>query len=121
MRTRGDDGAMTAGMKVTTASLDKLESDLDSMVGSMDRQVRALQAVIDNLEGHWRGIGANAFNVQQALINEDHRVLAVLLGRIKQAVHDTNLTAGATDENVLQDMKSIDINGAAHGSGIAGL
>ncbi|MGW5351711.1 WXG100 family type VII secretion target [Streptomyces sp. NPDC004031] len=112
---------MTAGMKVTTASLGRLESDLDLMVGSMDRQVRALQAVIDNLEGHWRGIGANAFNAQQALINEDHRVLAMLLGRIRQAVHDTNVTAGATDEGVLQDMKSIDINGSAPGSGIAGL
>ncbi|MFI0897642.1 WXG100 family type VII secretion target [Streptomyces sp. NPDC020983] len=112
---------MTTGMKVTTASLGKLESDLDVMVGSMDRQVRALRAVIDNLEGHWRGIGANAFTAQQTLINEDHRVLALLLGRIGQAVHDTNLTAGATDEGVLQDMKSLDVNGAASGSGIAGL
>ncbi|MFI0722440.1 WXG100 family type VII secretion target [Streptomyces sp. NPDC021224] len=112
---------MTAGMKVTTASLARLESDLDVMVGSMDRQVRALQAVIDNLEGHWHGIGANAFNAQQALINDDHRVLAMLLGRIVQAVRDTNVTAAATEEGVLQDMKSIDINGSAPGSGIAGL
>lgn len=111
----------TPGMKVTAASLAKLESDIYDMVGSMDRQVKALQTVIDNLEGHWKGIGANAFNAQQSLINEDHRVLAILLNKIKDAVHDTNVTSGATDEDVLQDMKSIDINGSAAGSGIAGL
>lgn len=112
---------MTAGMKVTAASLAKLETDIYDMVGSMDRQVKALQTVIDNLEGHWRGIGANAFNSQQSLINEDHRVLAILLNKIKEAVHDTNITSGSTDEDVLQDMKSVDINGSAAGSGIAGL
>ncbi|NUS10630.1 MAG: hypothetical protein HOY69_04355 [Streptomyces sp.] len=108
-------------MKVTAQSLVRLESDISAMVGSMDRQVKSLQTVIDNLEGHWRGIGANAFNAQQSLINEDHRALAVLLNKIKEAVHDTNLTSNATDEDVLQDMKSIDINGGAPGSGIAGL
>jgi WXG100 family type VII secretion target len=112
---------MSGGMKVTHQSLVKLEKDLGDMIGSMDRQVRALQTVIDHLEGHWRGIGANAFNQQQALINDDHRALAILLGKIREAVGDTNLKSGATDEDVLSDMKSIDINGSAPGSGIAGL
>ena len=112
---------MSGGMKVTEASLAKLKTDLCDMVGSMGRQVRSLQTVIDNLEGHWNGIGANAFNQQQQLINEDHRVLAVLLNKIKEAVGDTKLRSGATDEEVLQDMKSIDINGSAKGSGIAGI
>ncbi|KRV51051.1 hypothetical protein AQ490_02260 [Wenjunlia vitaminophila] len=112
---------MAGTQKVTYDELRTLENEIDSVSVSMTNQLQKLANVITQLEADWRGIAANTFRSQQMQLNDDHDALRRILDGIKQAVHDTNLSSQANESDVLQSLRSIDINGSASGSGIAGL
>ncbi|MCM2425795.1 WXG100 family type VII secretion target [Streptomyces sp. RKAG337] len=112
---------MAGTVRVTDAELKRVEDEIERVSGSMAAQLVKLNAAIDGLEGQWKGIGAGAFNTQQEEINRRHQKLRVVIDGIKEAIVATRAGHGNTDEEVLEDLKKIDINGAAGGSGIAGL
>ncbi|MGX9229000.1 hypothetical protein ACWV95_27860 [Streptomyces albus] len=58
-----------ADQKLDDASLRKKEEWLVSKIDNINGQVKGLQGVIDSIEGHWKGIGAGAFDTKQTEIN----------------------------------------------------
>lgn len=112
---------MAGTQKVTYEELRTLQGDIDAVSISMTTQLQKLANVITQLEADWKGIAANTFRTQQMQLNDDHDALRRILDGIKEAVHDTNLSSQSNEADVLQSLKSIDVNGSAAGSGIAGL
>lgn len=100
-----------AVQKVNGVSLSELESWLGESFDSIKAQVRQLQQTIDNLEGRWQGVGASAFDQKQRLINEDVVALGNMLNGLKNSIHDTRSLSGNTDDDVLQRMKGISVDG----------
>ncbi|GAB2629906.1 hypothetical protein GCM10027168_71900 [Streptomyces capparidis] len=112
---------MSGTQKVTYDELRRLEGDIDSVSIALTSQLQKLANVITQIEADWKGIAANTFRSQQMALNEDHDAMRRILDGIKNAVHDTNLASQSNEADVLQSLKSIDVNGSAAGSGIAGL
>lgn len=99
---------MSGQQRVNGVDLANLENNLGSVLESMGKQVSALQTSIDELAARWTGIGANEFKRQQSQINEDHRALQRILNGIKDAIELTRKGKDANEEEVLQNMRSID-------------
>ncbi|MEU2926382.1 WXG100 family type VII secretion target [Streptomyces sp. NPDC007251] len=107
---------MAAGtQKITKESVAGLEQKLLGQFDDIKGQVRRLQQLIDSLEGHWKGIGAGAFNAKQTEINEHMvRIGNILVGFI-ESMNTTMKINDHTEDEVRAKVRSIDVQlGGAH-------
>lgn len=98
-----------ADQKLSDDMLLKLEKELGERFVSVKAQVKALQGTIDSLEGAWKGIGANAFNVKQDDINQRMRGIAVRLVNYQEAIKAARTIAGNTEDEIKAALQGVDV------------
>ncbi|MBT2385229.1 WXG100 family type VII secretion target [Streptomyces sp. ISL-11] len=77
---------MGGKFRLEDAKLTKLANDLDDMHNTIEGRIQALNAVVDSIEGHWKGIAANEYNSMQTRVNGDIRKLKQRLAFAREAV-----------------------------------
>ncbi|MFJ1993296.1 MULTISPECIES: WXG100 family type VII secretion target [Streptomyces] len=98
---------MADKLRLTGSEIDKLIRDLGSMHDGLEARISTLNGVIDAVEGHWKGIAANAYNNLQTQVNQDVKRIKELLAFTKEAVQASK---GGFDEHEverLNDFKSV--------------
>lgn len=105
--------------KVNGHSLVELQKELSRNFDSVKSQLKGLQATIDSLEGHWKGIGAGAFNKKQTEINEHMVKIGNLLLRYQEGIAAANTIAGNTEDEIRDAMNGIDVVGGYSGDAAA--
>lgn len=98
---------MAGGQKLSDDAVIKLEKRIGERYDHLCAQVRDLQAMLDGLEGHWKGIGAHAFDRKQTEINERLVHMGKLLGRFVEAMNKTRHIKSGTEDDILADMNKI--------------
>ncbi|GAA4898266.1 WXG100 family type VII secretion target [Streptomyces coeruleoprunus] len=98
-----------AVQKVNGVALKGLQDELTRNFDDVKAQLAALQATIDSLEGAWAGIGAGAFNVKQAQINQNMVGIGKLLLKFQEAIEAARTIAGNTDDEIEAAMRGIDV------------
>ncbi|GAA3042374.1 WXG100 family type VII secretion target [Streptomyces olivoverticillatus] len=73
-------------LRLEDGRLNGLANDLGTMHDTLEGRIAALNAVVDSIEGHWKGIAANAYNGLQRQVNDDVRRLKELLAFTKEAI-----------------------------------
>jgi uncharacterized protein YukE len=86
-----------------------LETNIVDRFESIKGQMVRLQGTIDQLEGHWRGIGAHAFNKKQVEINEHMRDIGQLLVRFLDNIKATRKDKDNLEDQVRATIDSIDV------------
>ncbi|MFY4718553.1 WXG100 family type VII secretion target [Streptomyces sp. LaBMicrA B280] len=112
---------MSAGtQKITVHSVVKLEQNLKTQFEDIQTQLRNLQHLIDTLEGHWKGIGAGAFNRKQTEINEHMVRIGKILVKFMDAMNTTMKINDGTEDDVRAQVQKIDVNyGGSHSAASA--
>ncbi|MEU8692892.1 WXG100 family type VII secretion target [Streptomyces sp. NPDC048665] len=96
--------------KITKDSVVGLEQKLLGQFDDIKGQLTRLQHLIDSLEGHWKGIGAGAFNQKQTEINEHMvRIGNILVGFI-ESMNTTMKINDHTEDQVRASVHKIDVN-----------
>ncbi|MFE7465409.1 WXG100 family type VII secretion target [Streptomyces sp. NPDC057499] len=108
-----------ADQKISDAALLKLEGELTKRFDSVRGQLKILQETIDGLEGHWKGIGAGAFNTKQEEINRNMASLARRLLKFQEAIKAARVISGNTEDEVRQALQGIDVVGGYSGDAAA--
>ncbi|MEU9063096.1 WXG100 family type VII secretion target [Streptomyces sp. NPDC048430] len=98
-----------ADQKLSDEMLLKLEGELSRRFDSVRGQLKTLQATIDSLEGAWKGIGANAFNVKQADINVRMSGIATRLVNFQEAIKAARTISGNTEDEIRQALQGVDV------------
>ncbi|WP_151775548.1 WXG100 family type VII secretion target [Streptomyces abyssomicinicus] len=86
-----------------------LEKNIVDRFESIKGQMTRLQGTIDQLEGHWRGIGAAAFNKKQVEINEHMRDIGQLLVKFLDNINATRKDKDNLEDQVRATIDSIDV------------
>ncbi|MFF5338559.1 WXG100 family type VII secretion target [Streptomyces sp. NPDC013181] len=73
-------------LKLSSDQIDRLVIELGHMHDTLEARITRLNGVIDEVEGHWKGVAANAYNGLQTQVNLDVRNLKELLAFTKEAV-----------------------------------
>ncbi|MBL1108054.1 WXG100 family type VII secretion target [Streptomyces sp. 5-8] len=101
--------------KVSDGDIIALEKELAHRFEGIKGQLRDLQSIIDSLEGHWKGIGAGAFNAKQTEINERMVRIGNILAKYIEAMSSTRKIKDSTEDEVRSQVQSIDVNyGGSH-------
>ncbi|MFJ8887011.1 WXG100 family type VII secretion target [Streptomyces sp. NPDC102402] len=98
-----------ADQKLSDEMLLKLEDELSRRFDSVKGQLKTLQATIDSLEGAWKGVGANAFNVKQDDINRRMGNIAVRLVNFQEAIKAARTISGNTEDEIKQALQGVDV------------
>jgi WXG100 family type VII secretion target len=98
-----------AVQKVNAVALQSLQGELTHNFDSVKSQLHALQATIDGLEGHWRGIGAGAFHAKQTQINNNMARIGKLLLTFQEAIQAARTIAGNTEDEVGAALRSVGV------------
>jgi WXG100 family type VII secretion target len=105
----------TGTQKVTRDQVIVLEQQLNTQFEDIKGQLKHLQALIDSLEGHWKGIGAGAFNAKQTEINERMVRMGNILVKFIDAMNTTMKISDHTEDEVRSKVQSIDVDlGGSH-------
>ncbi|NEC03689.1 WXG100 family type VII secretion target [Streptomyces sp. SID7909] len=94
--------------KISAEEIDRLVLELDYMHDTLQGRITALNGVIDSVEGHWKGIAANAYNGLQTQVNLDVRNLKELLDFTREAVRMSRDGFDAEEIERLNSFKGID-------------
>ncbi|MEU4153849.1 MULTISPECIES: WXG100 family type VII secretion target [unclassified Streptomyces] len=106
---------MAQRQKVSDKDLIVLEKELTHRFESVKGQLKELQALIDSLEGNWKGIGAGAFNTKQTEINERMVHIGGILVKFIEAMSQTRRIKDGTEDEVRAQVQGIDVNlGGSH-------
>ncbi|MGW0207950.1 WXG100 family type VII secretion target [Streptomyces sp. NPDC003233] len=107
---------MAAGtQKITKDSVVVLEQRLLGQFDHIKSQLARLQGLIDSVEGHWKGIGAGAFNAKQTEINEHMARMGNILVGFIESMNTTMKINDHTEDEVRAKVQSIDVDlGGAH-------
>jgi WXG100 family type VII secretion target len=100
---------MSGVQKVGDQSLKDFQDEISRQFEDIKGQLQNLQGVIDGLEGQWKGIGAGAFDVKQAEINQGMVRIAKLLLNFQEAIQVTRTTAGNTEDEVRAALQGVDV------------
>nr|WP_234367495.1 MULTISPECIES: WXG100 family type VII secretion target [Streptomyces] len=101
--------------KVSDKDIIALEKELLHRFEGVKGQLKELQAIIDGLEGHWKGIGAGAFNAKQTEINERMVRIGNILAKFIEAMNTTRKIKDSTESEVRSQVQSIDVDfGGSH-------
>ncbi len=105
----------TGRQKVSDKDIILLEKELLHRFEGIKGQLKELQGIIDSLEGHWKGIGAGAFNAKQTEINERMVRIGNILAKFIEAMTTTRKIKDGTEDEVRAQVQSIDVDlGGAH-------
>lgn len=99
---------MAGGQKLSDEALIKLEQRIGDRYDDLCKQVRDLQAMLDGLEGHWKGIGAHAFDRKQTEINERLQHMGNILTHFMEAMNKTRNIKTHTEDGIKADIANID-------------
>ncbi|MGW2745709.1 WXG100 family type VII secretion target [Streptomyces sp. NPDC001450] len=106
---------MAQRQKVSDDEIIHLEKTLVTKFENTKTQLRELQHIIDTLEGHWKGIGAGAFNAKQTEINERVVKIGNILAKFIEAMSQTRKIKNSTEDEVRAKVQSIDVDlGGSH-------
>ncbi|KUN76015.1 hypothetical protein AQJ66_35305 [Streptomyces bungoensis] len=106
---------MAQRQKVSDKDIIVLEKELLHRFEGIKGQLKELQAIIDSLEGHWKGIGAGAFNAKQTEINERMVRIGNILAKFIEAMTNTRKIKDGTEDEVRAQVQSIDVDfGGSH-------
>ncbi|MER6999481.1 WXG100 family type VII secretion target [Streptomyces sp. NPDC000410] len=108
-----------AVQKVGDQSLKDFQDQISIQFESCKGQLKNLQGVIDSLEGHWKGIGAGAFNKKQTEINEGMVRISKLLLNFQEAIQVTRTTASGTDADIEAALRGVDVTAGFSGDATA--
>ncbi|MET8577537.1 WXG100 family type VII secretion target [Streptomyces sp. NPDC005012] len=100
---------MSEGQLLRDSEVIALEKNIVDRFESIKGQMTRLQGTIDQLEGHWRGIGANAFNRKQVEINEHMRDIGQLLVKFLENINMTRKDKDNLEDEVRATIDSIDV------------
>jgi uncharacterized protein YukE len=101
--------------KITKDSVVGLEQKLLGQFDDIKGQLTNLQHLIDTIEGHWKGIGAGAFNQKQTEINEHIVRIGNLLVGFIESMNTTMKINDDTEDQVRAAVHKIDVNlGGSH-------
>ncbi|WP_406145566.1 WXG100 family type VII secretion target [Streptomyces sp. NBC_01012] len=100
---------MAADQKLSDDMLIKLENELGQRFDSVKSQLKTLQATIDSLEGAWKGIGANAFNVKQDELNKRMGHMATRLVNFQEAIKAARTISGNNEDEIRQALQGVDV------------
>lgn len=106
-----------ADQKLTDAEVQKKEQKLAGQIENINGQVRNLQNVIDEVETHWKGIGAGAYNRVQHDINERMKKLNRLLAYFLEGIEASRKSSTNNEHDIAQALKGIDVVGGGYGVG----
>jgi WXG100 family type VII secretion target len=98
---------MSGGQKLSDQAVIKLEKQIEDGYDKLSQQVKTLQAMLDGLEGHWKGIAAHAFDAKQTEINEKLIHMGKLLARFVEAANKTRHIKTGTEDDIIADMRKI--------------
>ncbi|MGW4563526.1 WXG100 family type VII secretion target [Streptomyces sp. NPDC004561] len=105
----------TGVQKITKDQVAGLEKELLTRFDHIKGQLGTLQHMIDSLEGHWKGIGAGAFNAKQTEINERMVRIGNILVKFIDAMNTTMKINDSTEDEVRAKVQSIDVDlGGSH-------
>ncbi|MFG2605098.1 WXG100 family type VII secretion target [Streptomyces sp. NPDC048514] len=105
----------TGTQKITKDQVAGLEKELLNQFDDIKGQLGRLQHLIDTLEGHWKGIGAGAFNTKQTEINERMVRMGNILVKFIEAMNTTMKINDNTEDEVRAKVQSIDVDlGGSH-------
>ncbi|WP_069814862.1 WXG100 family type VII secretion target [Streptomyces sp. TP-A0874] len=76
----------TGKLDVSSSELDQLVKDLDTMQDMLDEKIRSLNAVVDRIEGGWKGSAAGAYNELQRNVNNHARSIREKLVIVEEAM-----------------------------------
>ncbi|MEV7691333.1 WXG100 family type VII secretion target [Streptomyces bungoensis] len=106
---------MAQRQKVSDKDIIVLEKELLHRFEGIKGQLKELQAIIDSLEGHWKGIGAGAFNAKQTEINERMVRIGNILAKFIEAMTNTRKIKDGTEDEVRAQVQGIDVDfGGSH-------
>ncbi|MET7290074.1 WXG100 family type VII secretion target [Streptomyces sp. NPDC005573] len=106
---------MAQRQKVSDKDIVILEKELLHRFEGIKGQLKELQAIIDSLEGHWKGIGAGAFNTKQTEINERMVRIGNILAKFIEAMTNTRKIKDGTEDEVRAQVQGIDVDlGGSH-------
>lgn len=77
---------MSSNLKVTEGELNTLITDLKRMQETLQSRITSLNAVVDRIEGGWKGSAAGAYNSLQRDVNENARKIRQKLVIIEEAM-----------------------------------
>ncbi|MEU1806200.1 WXG100 family type VII secretion target [Streptomyces sp. NPDC019937] len=98
---------MAEKLRVEGHDFKSLESAIDWMEGQLTQRVGKLNGVIDEIEGHWKGIAAGAYNNLQTEVNNDVRRVNQLLSFTKELVKASRDGFDAEELEQLRKIKSV--------------
>ncbi|MFF7653403.1 WXG100 family type VII secretion target [Streptomyces sp. NPDC007983] len=96
---------MADKLRLTGSEIDKLIKDLQHMEDGLTGRLNALNEVINSVEGHWKGIAANAYNHLQTQANEDVKRIQKLLAFTREAVEASKGGFDAQEVEHLNEFK----------------
>jgi len=99
--------------QVDDKALKTLEDELLHKIDSINGQVKKLQATLDHIEGHWKGIGAHAFDSTQNALNTRMTRLNRLLAQYLEGIAATRKSSTNNDHDVAAAFKG-------HGQDVGG-
>ncbi|MEU3557076.1 WXG100 family type VII secretion target [Streptomyces fragilis] len=97
------------GQLLRDSEVEALQKNIVDRFESIKGQMTRLQGTIDQLEGHWRGIGAAAFNKKQVEINEHMRDIGQLLVKFLDNINMTRRDKDNLEDEVRGTIDSIDV------------
>ncbi|MDJ0342333.1 WXG100 family type VII secretion target [Streptomyces sp. H10-C2] len=100
-------------LRLSSSQIEKLITDLGNMHDTLEGRINHLNGVVDAVEGHWKGVAANAYNGLQQRVNADARNLKELLAFTKEAVQ---MSRDGFDEQEVERLNSFKSAGGDLGS-----
>ncbi len=92
---------MAGQFRVTEDELTRLSSQITTVNGQIQGEIRRLGGVIDQVAGGWQGEAAKSYHQLQNRWNEEAKNMSAILEGIKEAVDSTrsNYTASEEQQN----------------------
>ncbi|MGW0563824.1 WXG100 family type VII secretion target [Streptomyces sp. NPDC003016] len=92
---------MAGQFRVTEDELTRLSSQITTVNGQLQGEIRRLGGVIDQVAGGWQGQAAKSYHELQNRWNEEAKNMSAILEGIKEAVDSTrsNYTASEEQQN----------------------
>ena len=97
-------------LHVSSKDLTKLAGDLDDMQDHLDKQVRRMDAIVDRVEAGWRGPAATAYREFHRAATEDAVRIREVMKLLEQAVRMSRDGFSAHDIEVLEHMRTIQVD-----------
>ncbi|MFE3579200.1 WXG100 family type VII secretion target [Streptomyces vinaceus] len=103
----GEQDMQDGDLAVSEDGLTRLADDLDAMQRHLDRQVRAMDAVVDNIAGGWQGPTATAYRSLHRGVAEDAVRIRQVLSLLEEATRASRDGFTAQELDILAAFKRV--------------